>query len=152
MARATGPAPAGPARAGNVPDMTAPDQEARLYRSRSDRVLAGVAGGLGHYLGVDPVILRIAFVLLAFTGSGFFIYPISWLIMPLEPAPGDATSPVNFRPAASRDAVRLLIGALLVAIGAILALERLLPWFDKVALPAMLIAVGAAILVYGARR
>ncbi len=134
--------------------MTAPARDAsvRLYRSRTDRVLAGIAGGLGHYLGVDPVLLRVAFVLLAFTGSGFFVYPIAWLIMPLEPAGGEAATAVTFRPAASRDALRLLIGGLLVAIGGILLLERIIPWFDRVAIPALLIAVGTAILVYGARK
>ncbi|MFV9506111.1 MAG: PspC domain-containing protein [Oscillochloridaceae bacterium umkhey_bin13] len=58
----------------------------RLLRSRSDRMLAGVAGGIAHYLGVDPVIVRLILVLLAFSGPALFFYPILWLVMPEEPA------------------------------------------------------------------
>ena len=63
----------------------------RLMRSRTDKVIAGVAGGIGQYLAVDPVIVRLAFVALIFTGVGLFLYPVLWLIMPVEggqrPAP-----------------------------------------------------------------
>src|SRR5947208_4366052 len=57
----------------------------RLQRSRSDRVVAGVCGGLGDYFDVDPVIFRIAFVVLAFVGgAGFLLYPAAWLLIPGE--------------------------------------------------------------------
>src|SRR5437660_10296015 len=57
----------------------------RLERSRSDRVVAGVCGGLGDYFDVDPVIFRIAFVVLAFVGgAGFLLYPAAWLLLPDE--------------------------------------------------------------------
>src|SRR4051812_11073356 len=57
----------------------------RLERSRSDRVVAGVCGGLGDYFDVDPVIFRIAFVVLAFVGgAGFLLYPAAWLLIPGE--------------------------------------------------------------------
>jgi phage shock protein C len=56
----------------------------RLMRSRTDKVIAGVAGGIGQYLAVDPVIVRLAFVALCFTGVGILLYPVLWLIMPLE--------------------------------------------------------------------
>ena len=63
----------------------------RLMRSRTDKVIAGVAGGIGQYLAIDPVIVRLAFVALVFTGVGLFLYPVLWLIMPVEggqrPAP-----------------------------------------------------------------
>jgi phage shock protein PspC (stress-responsive transcriptional regulator) len=55
----------------------------RLQRSKSDRVLAGVCGGLGEYFDVDPVIFRIAFVVLAFVGgAGILLYPVAWLLLP----------------------------------------------------------------------
>lgn len=55
----------------------------RLYRSESDRVIAGVCGGLGEYLRVDPLILRILFVVLAMVnGIGLFIYLVLWIIVP----------------------------------------------------------------------
>ena len=57
----------------------------RLQRSRSDRVVAGVCGGLGDYFDIDPVIFRIAFVVLAFVGgAGFLLYPAAWLLLPEE--------------------------------------------------------------------
>ena len=48
----------------------------RLMRSRTDKVFAGVAGGIGQYLAIDPVIVRLAFVALCFTGVGIFLYPV----------------------------------------------------------------------------
>lgn len=63
----------------------------RLMRSRTHKVIAGVAGGIGEYLAIDPVIVRLAFVALALTGVGVLLYPVLWLIMPVEggqrPAP-----------------------------------------------------------------
>jgi phage shock protein C len=56
--------------------------ERRLYRSESDRYIAGVAGGLAEYLQVDPTIVRIAFLILAFWGAGVVLYLIMWLIVP----------------------------------------------------------------------
>lgn len=60
---------------------------ARLLRSRSDRMIAGVAGGIARYLAVDPVIVRLIFVLLAFSGPALLFYPVLWLVMPEEPEP-----------------------------------------------------------------
>jgi phage shock protein C len=58
----------------------------RLYRSRSDRMIAGVCGGLGHYFGIDPTLVRLAFVILALAGmSGGLAYIILWLVVPEEP-------------------------------------------------------------------
>ncbi len=59
----------------------------RLYRSRSERRIAGVCGGLGSYFGLDPVILRIVWVVLALSGVGLLAYFICWLVIPLEPEP-----------------------------------------------------------------
>src|SRR5207253_7393451 len=60
-----------------------------LRRSREDRVIAGVCGGLGRYLGVDPILLRVALVVLAIGGGvGFLIYGVAWLVIPKE-APGE---------------------------------------------------------------
>ncbi|MEK6954199.1 MAG: PspC domain-containing protein [Candidatus Micrarchaeota archaeon] len=58
----------------------------RLYRSRKDRILGGVCGGMGKYFGVDPVLVRLLFVLLAFgAGSGILLYLVAWLIVPEDP-------------------------------------------------------------------
>ena len=54
-----------------------------LRRSRTDRKLLGVAGGLGRYAGIDPLIFRILFVVLAiFGGSGLLLYALGWLLVP----------------------------------------------------------------------
>lgn len=57
----------------------------RLRRSASDRKVAGVAGGLGRHLDIDPLVLRVAFVVLAFFGgAGLILYGASWLLVPDE--------------------------------------------------------------------
>jgi phage shock protein C len=61
--------------------------EKRLYRSRNDRIIAGVCGGLGTYLGVDPVLIRVVTIILAVMSFGtvVLIYLLLALVMPLEP-------------------------------------------------------------------
>lgn len=57
----------------------------RLVRSRTDYMVGGVCGGLGKYLGIDPVFIRLLFVLITLAGgSGVLIYFILWIIMPRE--------------------------------------------------------------------
>ena len=58
----------------------------KLYRSRTERWLAGVCGGLGQYFGIDATLVRVLFVIFALTfGSGFLIYLVLWIIIPNEP-------------------------------------------------------------------
>ena len=67
----------------------------RLYRSRNDRVLAGVCGGLGAYIGIDPTVVRViaAVLLLMSFGTMVLIY-LAWvLIVPLEPMQQPAVRP-----------------------------------------------------------
>ena len=56
----------------------------KLYRSSSNKVFAGVCGGIGEYLGVDPTLIRIAFILLAVMSrfSIVIVYFLCWAIMP----------------------------------------------------------------------
>jgi len=57
----------------------------RLYRSKKERIIAGVCGGLGEYFGIDPTIVRIIWVLLGLMGgSGIIAYIIAWIIIPEE--------------------------------------------------------------------
>lgn len=64
----------------------------RLYRSRRDRMVGGVCGGLGAYFGIDPVIVRLLFVVLTIWGGmGVLAYLILWIIIPPEERMG-ATS------------------------------------------------------------
>ena len=56
----------------------------KLYRSKSNKILGGVCGGLGVYLGIDANIIRLVCVLLGFTGTGLIAYIVACLIVPLE--------------------------------------------------------------------
>jgi phage shock protein C len=60
--------------------------ERKLYRSNTDKIIAGVCGGLGEYLNVDPTLIRLLFVLavLAGFGSGVLLYIIMMVIVPLK--------------------------------------------------------------------
>ena len=58
----------------------------RLYRSRKDRMIAGVCGGLGQYFEMDPVWVRLLFILFFIgLGTGFLAYLIMWIIVPNAP-------------------------------------------------------------------
>jgi phage shock protein PspC (stress-responsive transcriptional regulator) len=76
-----------------------PRSGTRLYRSRTDKMLGGVLGGLGAYLGVDPLVLRIAAVLLGLMSTGTFViaYVVLWVLVPEDPFP--AVSPGSAPPA-----------------------------------------------------
>ncbi len=56
----------------------------RLVRSRENRMLAGVCGGLGDYFNIDPTLVRLGFAFLFFVGAGspFLVYLLLWLIVP----------------------------------------------------------------------
>lgn len=58
----------------------------KLYRARSERMLGGVAGGLGEFLSIDPTLIRLLFLLtLVLGGAGFWAYIVMWVIVPEEP-------------------------------------------------------------------
>jgi phage shock protein C len=60
----------------------------RLYRSRNDRMIAGVCGGLAEYFGIDPVIIRVIALILLLPGGfpGLIPYLILWVAVPEKPA------------------------------------------------------------------
>jgi phage shock protein C len=59
----------------------------KLYRSRTDRKIVGVLGGIAEYADVDPTAVRVIFLLLAFVtgGAAVLAYPLMWLVMPEAP-------------------------------------------------------------------
>ena len=125
-----------------------PAERRVLRRSTSDRVIAGVCGGLGRYLGIDPVMIRIAFVLLVVTGGfGVLLYVIAWIAIP-EQAEGEDLGP---EPEPRTD-LWWFVGVGLIALGGVLLIDRLIPWFDRVIGPLILVAVGVAVLYRGTRR
>jgi len=71
--------------------------EKRMMRSRKQRMLAGVCGGLAEYFRMDPTLMRLIFVLATlFNGVGLIVYLVLWLVMPEAPypAPVPPTPPV----------------------------------------------------------
>ena len=120
-----------------------------VRRSRSERVLAGVCGGVGRYLGVDPVLLRIAFIILALAnGLGVIAYVVCWVAIPEEQPdqpPGPPSEP-------RRETGRLVLGGSLVVLGLVLLLDRLAPELDELFWPVALVAVGVAVMLVGLRR
>ena len=62
------------------------DSTRKLYRSKTDRKVAGVCGGLAQYFNIDPTLIRVVFVVLAVLGgSGLVLYLALWIIVPNEP-------------------------------------------------------------------
>ncbi|MEF8835312.1 MAG: PspC domain-containing protein [Candidatus Thermoplasmatota archaeon] len=59
----------------------------RLYRSGKDKLLGGVCGGIGEYFGIDPMIVRIIWVILAIAslGTALLVYIILWIFIPRNP-------------------------------------------------------------------
>lgn len=75
--------------------MTTPGKKV-LRRSADDKMIAGVAGGLAKYFEVDPVVVRVIFlVLLIAGGSGFLIYLIGWIAIPMEQPGNEGTHDDN---------------------------------------------------------
>jgi len=155
--------------------------EKKLYRSRTDRMIAGVCGGLGEYLNVDPVWFRLFFVILLFaTGFGFWAYLILWIIMPeAGRATGTTGDTVQANVQEIADRARglgqgvqrglqgkqatsdndttsgtIIVGIAFIALGAMLLLNRLnLFWWFKwdVMWPLMLVLIGGALIYSRAR-
>jgi phage shock protein C len=142
----------------------------RLYRSRGDRMLFGVAGGMARYLDLDPSLVRIAWVLLVFAGgAGLLLYIIAAIVIPEEPlgapaaplaSPSDAGaapgsgSAWNYRAGVERrdrGGSAVLIGVVLVVVGAWLLLQRFVQIDSGLVWPVALLILGGA-LVLGAMR
>lgn len=97
---------------GRPPSGPPPAHRPPLRRSVTDRKVAGVAGGLGRYFDIDPLILRVVFVTLAiFGGSGLLLYAVGWLLVPEDgETESEASRLVNGR-ASSK-----IVGAILLAV------------------------------------
>jgi phage shock protein PspC (stress-responsive transcriptional regulator) len=122
-----------------------PDGPRRFYRSRHDRVLAGVAGGLGRYFNVDPIFFRIGFVaLLFFGGISAILYGALWLFVP-EDGGERALDPSR------RGRVMTLAGAVVIGF-ALLALVGALGdwgwglWWGGFIGPLALVAIGGLLV------
>ncbi len=70
----------------------------RLYRSRTQRVIAGVCGGIAEYFNIDPTFIRLLFVALFFLafGASLIVYAVFWVVVPKAPlSPQSKSSPNN---------------------------------------------------------
>jgi phage shock protein PspC (stress-responsive transcriptional regulator)/two-component sensor histidine kinase len=112
----------------------------RLLRTRDDRVVAGVAGGLARHIGVDPTIVRIGFVVLSFAGGvGVLAYGALWAAT--DVAAGDSPT-VGRRPT-----VQQAVALGLITLGVLLLLRRVGLWFgDALVWPIVIGAAGSAIV------
>jgi phage shock protein PspC (stress-responsive transcriptional regulator) len=120
----------------------------RLFRSDTRRIIAGVCGGLGEYFGVDPVWFRLGFVVLALAGgSGILIYLLMWLLIPQRPD-GYVSSAV---PQGSVTG-GVVIGAVLMLVGAIALLNTIAPSLGQYFWPVALLLGGLALLIGGLNR
>ena len=145
----------------------------RLYRSRTDTVIGGVAAGLADYLNADPALIRIAWAILVVVtgGAALIVYIVCWIVVPEEPetaAVVPATDPVTGEliepaaapiPAATAPNAGLggragvVVGIGLVAIGVWFLLREYLPDINWGLLwPLVLVGIGALILFTSMRR
>jgi len=138
--------------AGRPPEVPPPPITHQLRRSRDDRMIAGVCGGLAYYLGVDPMIVRIAAVVLALTGGAALIaYVVAWVIIP-EARPGEM--PQASERTGNPETLRFVVGAVLIGLGGLWLLGAFIPalFFRHMLWPIALVAVGVWLLVRGTHR
>jgi phage shock protein C len=69
----------------------------RLYRSKTERMLGGVCGGLGEHFNVDPTVIRLLWVLVTLIslGTGLILYLIAWIIVPEDGNPDTSLTPIG---------------------------------------------------------
>jgi phage shock protein PspC (stress-responsive transcriptional regulator) len=124
-------------------------QVRRLIRMTDNKMIAGVAAGLGDYFHVDPVWFRLGFVLTAFMGGfGVLIYAVLWVVMP--EAGSAASNPAERgleRVAHSIRGTPAWIGVAMVILGVILALNAAVDWRPGVVWGIALIVLGALFFV-----
>ncbi|OQA52698.1 MAG: DNA-binding transcriptional activator PspC [candidate division WS2 bacterium ADurb.Bin280] len=123
-----------------------PFEGKKLVRSRKDRYIAGVCGGLGNYFDIDPLVFRLLFIILTiFAGSGLIIYIIFWILMPEEDEKRSDDLGENIKEGANKMAQeikektkeidkeerdkrgRLIGGLIILAVGLIFLFDNILP-------------------------
>ena len=118
-----------------------------LVRSRTDKVIGGVSGGLAEYTGIDALLWRVGFVALAFAGgTGVLVYLLLWLLMPGgASAPAIAGPDRPAVPAGPRSPVPgVTVAVLFIVVGLLAFLARWTSWS-----PHPRVFLGAALLVVG---
>lgn len=140
----------------------------RLYRSRTDRMVSGVCGGLAQYFSIDVTLVRLVFLLLlVFGGGGFLIYIVLAIIVPEEGTTAGTSQEViqsnaqdfasrarelgqGFGPGSTSAGNRqgaLLVGGVLIAVGILFLVQNILRINFSQFWPLLLIVIGVALLV-----
>lgn len=150
------------------------DHTKKLYRSRKDKIVAGVASGIAEYFTIDPIIARLVFFILIFTSGGFMflVYIVLAIVVPQEPGEEMADRKESLKGFVEgvsekagtlagefqekRDHIRnsynrkrMIAGVILVGIGLVALLNEFFPmhWFRwSVIWPSVLVVLGAMIL------
>ena len=131
------------------------EKVSRLYRSRTDVMIGGVAGGLANFIGTDPALVRLAFILLTFLGgSGPLIYLLMVLVIPREPLGANSKNKKEEKTEIIEDAQVvtgrnnvLAIG--LIGLGVYLFLNQIIPigwWMGKFFWPGVMILAGVYLI------
>jgi len=141
----------------------------RLYRSRKEKMIAGVCGGIAEYFKIDPVLIRVVFLLFLFAGgSAIIAYIIGMIIIPNKPFDLPEEKKISKavpqeRPS-SQNNNALIFGIILIAVGSFFLLDRLhIPIFHdyiwwlknnfwEFFIPGVLIFTGIAILIRSDRK
>ncbi len=149
------------------------EQVKKFYRSTTQRTIAGVAGGIAEHFNIDPVIVRIAFVLAALGGgSGILIYIVLWIVIPEAPVfnnterDNTTNSTVNHIQSTTNMETQsepkkekrnyhsnLTGGLILITLGILFLIVRFVPNIDFGDLwPIILIVIGITILLRNVRK
>lgn len=127
----------------------------RLYKSRTNRMIDGVCGGVAEYFGLDPTLVRIAWVLLTFlNGLGILLYLVAIIIMPASPIFAAQPEGIAATTTSSSNNHKFW-GILLVIVGVLLLMSNLGLWHRwwgfswDIMFPTVLILAGIAFLFGG---
>ena len=117
----------------------------RLYRSTTDKFIAGVCGGLAEYFRVDPSIVRVLFVLLSFaSGVGLITYLVMCMVVPKRPVGTVSPTPEHLAGWNS-----YLPGVILVGIGVLMLVIHVFRWINwHMIWPVIVILIGLALVFY----
>jgi len=118
----------------------------KLYRSKKDKIIAGVCGGIGEYFNIDPVLIRILWLFFTFLGgAGILAYIIAWVVIPLSQEKVETAADEENK-AQEEDKSGFWGGITLIIVGIILLLFTLGTFWVKL-LPLCLITVGVILIL-----
>lgn len=132
----------------------------KLYKSRKSKMIGGVAGGLGDYFDIDPVIVRVLFILTAFAwGVSVIAYILLWIILPENPeeveyfydfamdTEKDSETISNELDLKQKRDRRVVAGAFLIILGSFIFIDKMTDWIKfSYVWPLLLIGIGGFLI------